>query len=67
VLGCNKTGGKLSEFARNSGTNNCKKAKMASRKQGAAWTMGYIVNMTDKEVFVTMSQEKWDKCQAHIG
>ena len=42
-----------------------RKRRWPSRKQGA-WA-GSIVETTEEGVFVTVSQEKWDKCRRYIG
>jgi hypothetical protein len=42
-----------------------RKRRWPSRKQGA-WA-GSIVETTEEGVFVTVSQEKWDKCRKYIG
>ena len=61
VLGCPTYARTMSVMT----TMTPRKRRFASRKAGA-WA-GLIVETDDLGVYVTVSQEKWDKTKRHIG
>ena len=63
---CRKAGRRAASVANSLGIQDAaRKRRFSSRKPGA-WA-GSVVETTDKGVFVTVSQEKWDKCKRYIG
>jgi hypothetical protein len=63
---CNQARGRAASIANSLGIQDApRKARCGLRKLGA-WA-GSVVETNDDGVFVTVSQEKWDKCKRYIG
>jgi hypothetical protein len=63
---CWQAGQRAASIANTLGIQDAaRKRRFSSRKPGA-WA-GSVVETSDDGVFVTVSQEKWDKCKRYIG
>jgi hypothetical protein len=63
---CRDAGRRAASIANSLGIQDAaRKRRFSSRKPGA-WA-GSVVETSDEGVFVTVSQEKWDKCNRYIG
>jgi hypothetical protein len=63
---CRQAGRRAASVANSLGIQDAARKRRFGSKKPGAWA-GSVVETSDDGVFVTVSQEKWDKCKRYIG
>jgi hypothetical protein len=63
---CRQAGRRAASVANSLGIQDAARKRRFASKTPGAWA-GSVVETSEEGVFVTVSQEKWDKCKRYIG